>query len=224
MKRALAVLVSLLFCSFHLQAQTVAIRYEGSWTNTTFGSVGKAFVDVSIQGATATLKFDLDGFVFGTFDPPLITIPATVENGVVTFDARGIAGFGDIAGNVTLASGATVIDVTNVPNDFIGNVHVTGTFGQNMDLQYTVVFKSPPNSDAVGVIVGNGIPPLRITSVQILGDRLELSWTGGKPPYQVQTTTAFGAPWQNSGSLIPDRNSSVPASRAGNLLVRILGQ
>ncbi len=50
-------------------------NFEGSWTNLTFGSFGKAVFEITLVGSNVITKFDLDGQVFGMMDPPAMTQP-----------------------------------------------------------------------------------------------------------------------------------------------------
>src|SRR5262245_9340571 len=76
-KTLTCILLTLLLSPF-IRAQTSNLRYEGSWTNTTFGSFGAAHVGAVLDAPNATIRFDLDGFVFGASDPAVIVVPGTI--------------------------------------------------------------------------------------------------------------------------------------------------
>jgi hypothetical protein len=216
----------------HAQALNLNLQYEGAWTNLTFSSTGAAHVGVVINGASATINFDLDGFVFGAADPPLIVVPGVINNGVLQLDSKGLSTYGDVAGSINLATGDTLIDLTNVPNPRIAHLKLTGkvTAGGaggpagKIDLQYLVDF--PPGSfpsTATGVLVATQIAPVQITSIETGTGELIVSWTGGKPPYQIQTTASIGAStlWRNSGTPTSSTTAHVPLAGASRLFVRI---
>ncbi len=208
-------------------AQSANLRYEGSWTNTTFGSFGAAHVGVVLDAPNATISFDLDGFVFGAADPAVIIVPGTIDQGVLTLNSKGVATYGDIVGTINLVTGETLIDVTNVPNPRIKHLVLTGNVTGKIDLQYTVDFPDPPGpfNPAKGVLVATLVPELQITSVQQVNGELVVTWTGGKPPYQVQARPDFSpALWQNLGATTTSTTAHIPASNSKRLFVRISGQ
>src|SRR5690349_18203599 len=182
------------------QILNLNLQYEGAWTNLTFGSTGAAHVGVVVNGANATINFDLDGFVFGAADPPLIVVPGTIDSGILHLDSKGLSTYGDVSGSINLATGDTLIDLTHVPNPRIAHVKLTGTVTAGtadalgkIDMQYLVDF--PPGSvpaTANGMLVATQVPPVQITSIQAGTGELIVSWTGGKPPYQIQTTASIG--------------------------------
>jgi hypothetical protein len=234
----LLILLIATFASFAVpsRAQTLDLNlhYEGAWTNLTFGSTGAAHVGVVISGANATIDFDLDGFVFGAADPPLIVVPGVVENGILKLDSKGLSTYGDVTGSINLATGDTLIDLTKVPNPRIAHVKLTGKVSAGgpgslgkLDLQYLVDF--PPGSvpaTANGVLVATQVPPVQITSVQLDNGDLVIAWSGGKAPYQVQTSSALGssAAWKNSGAPTSATTARIPLAGASRVFVRVSGQ
>jgi hypothetical protein len=225
--KMLALFLFVLFLTPITRAQTANLRYEGSWTNTTFGSFGAAHVGVVLDAPNATITFDLDGFVFGDPDPALIVVPGTIAQGVLHLDSKGVATYGDVVGTINLVTGETLIDVTNVPNPRIKRLQLTGNVTGKIDLQYTVEFPEPPSAfnPAKGVLVAEPVPQLQITSVQQLNGELIVTWAGGKPPYQIQTRPDFSpASWQNLGGGTSSTTAQIPVSNSKQLFVRVSGQ
>jgi hypothetical protein len=215
------------------RAQTLSLnfQYEGAWTNLTFNSTGAAHVGVVVDGANATINFDLDGFVFGAADPPLIVVPGTIDNGILHLDSKGLSTYGDVTGSINLATGNTLIDLTNVPNPRIAHVKLTGKVTVStadsvgkIDMQYLVDF--PPDSfpaTASGVLVASQVAPVQITSIETGTGELVIRWIGGKPPYQIQTTASIGPAtlWRNSGTPTSSTTGHIPLAGASRVFARI---
>ena len=182
----------------------LAGKYEGAWTNLTFGSTGKAAIEIQVTPPTASMRFDMDGFVFGSFNPPPITMPGTIVGETVQIDNQGIGFFGDIRGLIDAVAGTFTASITNVPGGFIQQISASGTIRDGrMDLQYTVVFPAPasPTNPAHGVMNVARATPLSLKATPLPNGQVTLEWFGGKAPYQVQVRTALGAePWVNLGS------------------------
>jgi hypothetical protein len=224
--KTLAIFLVVLLSPF-TRAQTTNLRYEGSWTNTTFGSFGAAHISVVLDAPAATLTFDLDGFVFGDPDPALIVVPGTIDQGILHLDSKGVATYGDVIGTINLVTGETLIDVSNVPNPRIKHLQLTGNVTGKIDLAYTVDFPEPPSAfnPAKGVLVATLVPQLQITSVQQSNAELVVTWIGGKAPYQIQTRPDFStAQWQNFGATTSSSTARIPASNSARLFVRVSGQ
>jgi len=190
--------------------------YEGAWTNLTFGSTGKAVIEIQVTPPTAAMRFDMDGFVFGSFNPPPITMPGTIVGDTVQIDNQGIGFFGDIRGLIDAAAGTFTASITNVPGGFIQQISASGTIRNGrMDLQYTVVFPSPasPTNPAHGVMGVARATPLSLKATPLPNGQVTLEWSGGKAPYQVQVRTALGAgSWINLGSPQNGNTLVVPAA------------
>jgi hypothetical protein len=224
--KTLTVFLFVLLLSPFCGAQTTNLRYEGAWTNTTFGSFGAAHISVVLDAPAATITFDLDGFVFGDPDPALIVVPGTIDQGILHLNSKGVATYGDVIGTINLVTGETLIDVTNVPNPRIKHLQLTGNVSGKVDLQYTVDFPEPPSAfnPARGVLIATLVPQLQITSVEQSNSELVVSWTGGKAPYQVQTRPDFStAQWQNFGATTSSTTAHIPGSNSRVLFVRVSG-
>jgi hypothetical protein len=208
--------------------QDLVGRYVGVWTNLTFGSTGKAVIEIQTSGTNAALTFDMDGYVFGIMDPPVITMPGTVNGDVILIDNKGIGMFGDIKGRVDATQGTLVATLTNIPGGYIQTVTNVGTIGGGViHLNYTVLFPGAPSSTnpAYGVMGVTMVPPIAITRVGRQGSNVSLTWSGGLGPFQVQTRTniVLGA-WQNVGAQTSVRTSSLPTSAVSPAFYRVAGQ
>ena len=96
-----------------------------------------------------------------------------------------------------------------------------GTFVTSMSVSPVTRLIVPTISPYVATLV----PQLQITSVQQANGELIVTWTGGKPPYQIQTRPDFSpAAWQNLGATIPSTTAHIPASNSKSLFVRVSGQ
>jgi hypothetical protein len=208
--------------------QDLAGRYVGAWTNTTFGSTGKAVIEIQITGTNATLLFDMDGYVFGSMDPPLITMPGTVIGEVILIDNKGVGMFGDIKGSVDAVQKTLTATLTNIPGGRIQSVTNVGTIdGGVIALDYTVHFPGPPGPDnpAYGVMATTLVPPIRVTGVRRQGNDLLLAWTGGLGPFQVQARTNLTlGTWANVGLQTNVRTSTIPIGAASRCFYRVAGQ
>ncbi len=222
----------LLLFLFHAQLASAALqdmvgRYVGAWTNTTFGSTGKAVIIIDISGTNATLTFDMDGFVFGFIDPPVISMPGTVQGNSIVIDNHGVGIFGDIKGSIDGTTGAFNTTLTNVPGGFIKDVTNTGFITNGViSLSYTVDFPQPPSSTnpAHGVMVAVLTPPIVITNAARAGANLTLKWSGGKGPFVVQANSNLtSGVWTNYSSPTTN-NATVPIAPTGNAYFRIGGQ
>ncbi len=115
--------------------------WSGSWTNTTFNSTGpiEATIEFNEDG-TGIFTFDAGGFIFGAFDPPAITFPATFDATGVTIDLPGDEFFGDVT--VTINPDGTFTMIGDlIPSSGIAKVEATGTFTEtSMEGTYTVFF------------------------------------------------------------------------------------
>jgi hypothetical protein len=112
-----------------------------------------------------------------------------------------------------------------VPVPFIKGVQLSGTITRKLDLQFSVDFNEPPSATnpARGVIIAEALAPFQITSVELANGQLLIAWTGGKPPYQIQSSSNF-ATWQNFGAPTSGLTATLPASGSGRLFFRIAGQ
>ncbi len=211
----------------HATLQDMIGRYVGAWTNLTFGSTGKAVIIIQISGTNATLTFDMDGQVFGYVNPPVISMPGTVQGNTIVIDNHGVGIFGDISGSIDGTTGALQTTLTNVPGGFIQRVTNNGGITNGViNLNYTVDFPRPPDAQnpAYGVMVAALVPPIVITNALRSGANLSFQWSGGKAPFTVQTASnpTSGA-WSNYSS--PLTNSvTVPISSSSNAFFRISGQ
>lgn len=115
--------------------------WVGTWSNTTFGSVGPAAWTILIDESTnmVTLTTDLDGNVFGAVDPLPERYVAELGPGGVTFTAMS-ATFGDFT--LTINSDGTMTGTgVNVPTPGVDGFAFTGTITPTqINLNYTVSF------------------------------------------------------------------------------------
>ena len=208
--------------------QAIAGHYVGAWTNLTFGSTGKAVINIVISGTNAALVFNMDGQVFGQFDPPVITMPGTVQGETIQIDNKGVGIFGDVKGVVNGAIGTLATTLTNIPGGSIQMVTNTGTVTNGiMHVDYIVTFYGSPSSTnpAHGVMDALLIQPLSIVQAKRQGTNLALQWTGGLGPFTVQTCTnlATGG-WTNVGTPTASSSATVPILPTGNAFFRVAGQ
>jgi hypothetical protein len=208
--------------------QDLAGRYVGAWTNTTFGSTGKAVIEIQIAGTNATLLFDMDGYVFGTVDPPLISMPGTVDGDAILIDNHGVGMFGDIKGRIDALQRTFSATLTNIPGGSIQAVTTLGTIqGGVISLNYTVHFPRPPDfqNPAYGVMATTLVPPIRITEARREVNNMLLTWTGGLAPFQVQACSNLtSSVWGNIGATTSLRTATLAATPATQLFYRIAGQ
>lgn len=208
--------------------QDLAGRYQGFWTNITFGSTGKAVIEIQMAGANATILFDMDGYVFGAMDPPLISMPGLVQGGQILIDNHGTGMFGSISGTIDSANGTFSAALGDIPGGGIQRVTAAGTIGGGrISLDYEVTFPGPasPTNPARGVMVATSAPPFKITRIYRDGTGVVVEWSGGPQPCQVQTRTnvAAGA-WINHGASVAGYTARVPLDPGGKGFIRIAGQ
>lgn len=140
----------------------IAGTYVGAWNNLTFAPAsGDATMTITFTGLEATISFDMDGNVFGSFDPPPIDLMGTVVGDDLVISSLALPVFGDVAGTIVGSSGAFDFALTNVPGGFITSVSATGSIVSGvLSLDYTVVFPGPsgPTNPAVGTLEALLIP------------------------------------------------------------------
>ncbi|MBT3321187.1 MAG: hypothetical protein HN392_02780 [Anaerolineae bacterium] len=123
-------------------------RWEGKWTNTTFGSEGPIEIDIEIEpDGTMEFSLDVDGFVFGLLDPdPVVYIGAFDANG-----AEVVIVEDPIWGDVTLSfskNGDFKFDAALVPDVEIVSMLITGVFTEEgADGDYLIKFVGEDTAD-----------------------------------------------------------------------------
>jgi hypothetical protein len=226
--KTLLFLVLFFHASFsHAALQDLVGRYVGAWTNLTFGSTGKAVIIIDVSGTNATLTFDMDGFVFGYIDPPVISMPGTVVGNTIVLDNKGVGIFGDIKGSIDGTTGAFQTTLTNVPGGFINDVTNSGFVTNGViSVSYTVDFPGAPSTTnpAHGVMVALLTPPIVITNTVRAGPNLTLKWSGGKGPFFVQASSNVTSGVWTNYSAPSTNNATVTISPAGSAFFRIAGQ
>src|SRR5437867_3454392 len=223
-----ALLLSLIAWKGYAGVESLAGRYEGAWTNLTFNSTGRAVIDIQIAGATAAINFDMDGFVFGFIDPPLITMPGTVAGNSIQIDNHGVGIFGDISGSINADAGTYTADLSNIPGGYINHINATGTIANGViKLNYTVDFPGNPSptNPANGVLVATASIPLTITSVVRQGTDIVIQWTGGKPSYQLQVRPNLSSgTWNNRDAPTTLTTARISIGAQPTVFVRVAGQ
>jgi hypothetical protein len=139
----------------------LAGTYVGAWNNLTFSSTGAARFEIAVAGPTASITFDMDGNVFGGFDPPPIAMNGTVSGDDLLIDALALPIFGDVVGSIAGATGAFSFTLSNVPGGFITSVTAMGSIASGViDLDYSVLFPGPsgPTNPALGTLTATLIP------------------------------------------------------------------
>ena len=193
-------------------------HYVGAWTNLTFGSTGKAVIDISQATATtATILFDMDGAVFGGFNPPPITMPGTIVGDVIQIDNHGEGIFGDIKGSIDSKKGTFSVALANIPGNFISTVTADGTVSAgHMQLTYIVHFPGAlsPTNPAHGVMDVRTPAPVVIQKFVPEGGKYRLEWTGPGGSYQVQSRADLNSgTWSNVG--VPTTATSTLVAPSG---------
>lgn len=78
-------------------ALTMAGSWVGEWNNLTYGSSGATTAEIEVSDdGTASITFDLDGNVFGLFDPDPITFDINFDVDGVSYAKEGDSVFGDL--------------------------------------------------------------------------------------------------------------------------------
>jgi hypothetical protein len=123
------------------RALEMAGEWRGMWINNTFASTGAARLLIEVDpSGMATLTFDLDGYVFGLFDPDPITYTANFGGGRIDFDVSDDPVFGDFLAS-GLADGTVSIEAELIPVEGIATLFAEGTFTPlEIHLTYTVEF------------------------------------------------------------------------------------
>lgn len=113
------------------QPSVLAGRYNGTWTNTTFGSTGAIRMELYVRPVSGSRQFvvriDADGNVFGGGDPGGSTINlnqvnATTWSGTLNGDPK----YGNVTMSITNTGNVTVSG-TSVPGGIISSYTATGT-------------------------------------------------------------------------------------------------
>jgi hypothetical protein len=194
----------------HGEVQDLVGNYVGMWTNTTFNSTGRAEITITLAGTNATITFNMDGFVFGYVDPPVINMPGTVTTNFlenqIEINNKGVGVFGDIKGLIVspytdpcptcpkpqfvsgpiFSRGEFSAILTNIPGGTFSNIIAVGTIANGQfTLNYTVNFNQPPSASNPAYGVMRCALPLTIRAVW--GN--QIFWVGGTGPYQAMLRT-----------------------------------
>jgi hypothetical protein len=200
-------------------------HYTGYWSNITFFSTGAAVIDIEVTGTSASLTFDMDGGVFGGSDPAQITMPGTVQGDLILIDNQGVGIYGDITGAVDSSAGTLTAALTNIPNEYIQQVSVVGTISNGvMNLDYSVLFPGPldPYNPAVGIMSVERKSVLTISAISIQGTNVLLEWTGGEPPFTIQSRPDLQqGTWTDAGDSTSSRLFLVPHPPVSNEFFRV---
>jgi hypothetical protein len=123
------------------RALEMAGEWRGMWINNTFGSTGAARLLIEVDpSGMATLTLDLDGMIFGMFDPDPIIYTANFGGGRIDFDVSDDPVFGDFLASA-LADGTVSIEAELIPVEGIATLIAEGTFApRGIHLTYTVEF------------------------------------------------------------------------------------
>ena len=105
------------------------------------GSSGPASLIIEVDPTgVAELTLDLDGFVFGMFDPEPITYTADYGGGRIDFDVTGDPVFGNFLAS-GFTDGTVSIEAELIPVEGIARLTAEGTFApRGIHLDYTVEF------------------------------------------------------------------------------------
>ena len=123
------------------RALEMAGEWEGMWVNNTFSSSGAVSLIIEVdQSGTATLTIDLDGYVFGMFDPDPITYTTHFGGGQIDFDVSDDPVFGDFLAS-GFADGTVSFEADLIPVEGIAGMTAEGTFSPSgIHTTYTVHF------------------------------------------------------------------------------------
>lgn len=130
------------------RALEMAGLWEGMWINNTFSSSGAASLLIEVEpSGLATLTLDLDGFVFGMFDPDPVVYTAYFGSGRIDFDISDDPVFGDFLAS-GFTDGTVSIEAELVPVEGIASLTAEGTFApRGIHLNYTVEFLGGGSAD-----------------------------------------------------------------------------
>src|SRR5262249_40597622 len=100
----------------YVKYMTFIGSWNGSWKNTTYGSMGTITMTSSVAGSTATITTDVNGNVFGAGDPPPMTMTVDFSKDQPAFNipSSSILGqataqtFDPATGNFTITTKPTV--------------------------------------------------------------------------------------------------------------------
>lgn len=123
------------------QAVQFAGHWEGEWVNTTFGSSGPIVADVTVNpDGSLTLTLDVDGEVFGLYDPP----PVTYTGHFDLHAAEIVIADDPVWGNALLTfmeGGAFYFEAALVPDVEIASMTIDGSFSPDAtDGAYLITF------------------------------------------------------------------------------------
>ena len=134
--------------------------YAGEWTNTTFGSTGAITGSLAFDEATlsVTLELDIDGFVFGAFDPDPETFVISLAEAAADPDNATMiesATFGTLRAVVTREGIEMFSD--QVPEPGIASVLITGPITpEGFDLAYTIEFAGGGGAEGTATLTKAG--------------------------------------------------------------------
>lgn len=137
-------------------------RYQGTWTNTSFGSSGSLLFDTQVTGSNVTMTFKAGGNVFGLGEPPAVTLNGTIGPNGVTFTKTGDPRYGDMTINIGL-DGVLSFRFDRIPVSGIQRQEATGTITVNaISYDFTIFFTngSTARGTATATRVSGSIPSL----------------------------------------------------------------
>lgn len=183
--------ILVLFGVLNPAARGQSVSYEGTWTNTSFGSSGASSFSVDVNGADVSLTFDLGGGVFGMGDPPPVTLAGEVTSTGIVFRQDDHSFFGDILINVFL-DGTFRMEFNNVPSSGIDRQVSTGVLTRGkLDTDYEVFFSSGGSAAGTGELnhQSGSLPTLNFLSQYGNGDNFSSDLVASNPTDE--TVNAF---------------------------------
>jgi hypothetical protein len=125
------------------EVQAYLGEWSGEWRNITFGSSGAVSATFAAEeDGTAAFTIDLDGYVFGAFDPDPMTYTGSFSSEGAVFDIPTDPLFGDLTITAT-TDGEISIEGNLVPIEGIAQISATGTItAEEIHLDYTVTFSA----------------------------------------------------------------------------------
>lgn len=123
-------------------AQAFAGVYQGSWTNTTFGTTGSVTADIKIDAPTRSVAavVTIGGNVFGGPAPA----PETFSGKIADLTSLSFNGHSATFGDFTVAAsiGGFTMKAVNIPGDRADHLDVAGTLDPRaINATYTVTMK-----------------------------------------------------------------------------------
>jgi len=175
---------SLIFAGLMVAAPiAMASTYVGVWKNKTFSTTGALKIEFNINASRVTGSFDLDGMVFGSFDPAAVPINVPLKpDGSATFKIKNTA-LGDFSGSYK-PDGTLTVTITNIPAGSLTEARIKGKFDLKLE-----TFHATYEIDDSGSLFANGTADAHVPKAPVVKVDKTVKFTGKSAGVRAKVVT-----------------------------------